>query len=387
MTFVLDTNEYDLFFNSSEQVIDFTHATQPFLERGFGIQKKEYFAAHERQLAALRKRLAPNNLCSLCTQLSLQFNDYCRSHIDTTSRKSIQLKALLQKASFYCTVNILFGQRAANDPNLFELFHCFDDWFEMASSDIPHLFLPKFKAAQKKILSILERSAADYHHDQDEPQHEQFVGSMIAGDRPPSSAAHWLLAILWAAEANTMVALFWFILSLIEHPEYLEKCRDQISQIAGDQRHFSYEQVKQMTLLDHAMKETIRLHATPIIVRATRQTVKIGKYQVPPGHFLCLSPLLSHQKSALFGEDAMQWKPERWENKANWQRFAILSFGSGKYRCPGQNFAYMQLTLIAAILISNYQFQLTGPIPKRSMDNLVGIQKPKCDAEVIIQQR
>ena len=182
-----------------------------------------------------------------------------------------------------------------------------------------------------------------------------------------------------------MVTMFWLMLDLLAHPDYLAKARLQAQEaLAAHGGQFSQQAIKAMTLFDAALKETVRLRAPPIILRATLRPVEFGPYVVPPGHFLCLSPQMSHRRHDMF-HNATSWVPERWlapNDATAAHRYSYLSFGSSLYRCPGQHYAYVQLVLIAAFLFSHFEFQLLDPVPRPQLDCLVGVSKPVSNVRV-----
>ena len=390
LTFVLNPQYYEKFFNPDEALtgIDFAHATQPFLTRCFGVPAADYFASHLPDLAALRRRLSPARLPALAAALQGNLSSHVAALSLPAEGRLPRFRDFLQRASFAASVRALFGDALADSPLLYEHFLRFDDSFELASSDLPHFLLPSFTRAKAALLSALAAASPSWpplppQQQQEDP--DALVASVVRGSRDHAQGASWALATLWASQANTMVSLFWLVIDLLSNPAFLSRARLQAQQAL--QKHgglLSSAAVSEMPLLDAALRESLRLRSAPVILRATVRPVSLGPYVVPPGHFLCLSPLLSHRRHDLF-PDPSSWAPERWlppNDSQPLHRYAYISFGSGLYRCPGQSYAHLQLVLIAAFLLTTFDFQLLDPVPSASLDCLVGVQKPLNDVRV-----
>jgi cytochrome P450 len=349
------------------------------------------------QLTALRTRLAPAKLSSLALSLHQHLDTFCRHYapLQAESGTLEHFRDFVQRATFAASVRSLFGDAIADTPQLFEQFLVFDQYFELASSDLPHFLLPRFTRARAFLLRALaegsrswpdEATGAPAAHSP-----EVMVGRVVRGARSPVDGAPWLLGTFWASQANTMVSLFWYLIDLCAHPDFLQKARAQAeAAVAQHGGQYTKAAVSEMTLLDAALKESVRLRAAPIILRATLRPVTFGPYEVPPGHFLCLSPLMSHRRHDMF-EQPHSWVPERWlaphDPLKDLHRYAYISFGSSLYRCPGQHYAYLQLVLIAAYLLINFDWEMRGPIPEAQLDCLVGVQKPAGDLPMAFRRR
>lgn len=56
----------------------------------------------------------------------------------------------------------------------------------------------------------------------------QLSGTILKCGMEHASAPSWLLAILWAAEANSLPATVWTVLLLAQHPELAERVRQEV---------------------------------------------------------------------------------------------------------------------------------------------------------------
>lgn len=86
-----------------------------------------------------------------------------------------------------------------------------------------------------------------------------------------------------------------------------------------------------------------------------RITVEGKQYYLPGGTDISYNAWGLHHKKAIFGEDADQFRPERWlleDNKINadkltaMRRTTELIFGYGKYQCLGKAIAWLEITKV-----------------------------------------
>ena len=106
-----------------------------------------------------------------------------------------------------------------------------------------------------------------------------------------------------------------------------------------------FAKLKSCRYLQHFLNEVLRLHATiPIntrtAVRDTTLPVGGGPDQRSPvavkkGQHILFSVYLMHRRTDIWGEDASEFKPERWENKrvTAWH---YLPFLGGPRICIGR---------------------------------------------------
>ena len=77
------------------------------------------------------------------------------------------------------------------------------------------------------------------------------------------------------------------------------------------------------------------------------------------------NPWVLHRDTRIFGDDADQWRPERWldsdSEKIKYMDHHILSFGAGKRTCLGRNIAMLELTKLVPALILRYDIELFEP--------------------------
>lgn len=125
--------------------------------------------------------------------------------------------------------------------------------------------------------------------------------------------------------------------------------------------------------------------------------VEIGGHYFPEGTTLSINPWVFHRDRKIWGEDANEFKPERWlaEDTAGLEKYFIpvsvpfcsgfprspsriapplpsssladdcaQQFGAGYNSCPGQHIARMELSKICSTIIRDYDIKLVDPSKK-----------------------
>ncbi|KAF8862692.1 putative cytochrome P450 [Acephala macrosclerotiorum] len=154
-----------------------------------------------------------------------------------------------------------------------------------------------------------------------------------------------LLNILLAGRDTTASLLSYTFYILARRPDVFEKLRAEVMTLGLERPNF--EQIKSLKYLQYTLNEVLRLR--PIVpangrcaVRDTTLPVGGGPDGKSPIFVKAGQPVnyqvyIMHRRKDLYGEDAMEFKPERWESfRPSWQ---YLPFNGGPRICIGQQFA------------------------------------------------
>eukprot|EP00842_Homolaphlyctis_polyrhiza_P006957 jgi/Hompol1/850/HPOL_004254-RA len=220
------------------------------------------------------------------------------------------------------------------------------------------------------------------------------------------AVAHLMIATLMGGQHTSSTTISWILFELARRPDIVQDLlREQSMVLTGkpdtpiDQLPvFDYDQLREFTLCDCVMKETLRLHP-PIhtIMRRVEKDIAFKGLNIPAGHFLCGSAAVSQLDPVRF-ENPEKFDPTRFinsnEGSAEWTingvdiaqksaRSHFLPFGAGRHRCIGEAFGYTQIKTIISIFIRHFNHKL--PIdPKTGKEKF-----PKLDytSLIVVPQR
>jgi sterol 14-demethylase len=282
-----------------------------------------------------------------------------------------------------------------------KLLEDLDKGFTPLNFMFPNLPLPSYRRrdrAQKEMsdfyMSIMaKRRTGEHDHEPDMIQALQ--GSVYRNGTPLTDRdiAHMMIALLMAGQHTSSATSSWFLLHLAHDQDLQQRLYDEQVEHFGNPdgtfRPMTYEDTKKLPVMDSCIRETLRLHAPihsiyrkvlqPIVVPQSLAAPSEDKsYVIPKGNFIVAAPGVSQMDPKIW-EDAPRWNPLRWlvdggvAKTANEQYqagekvdygFGAVSkgtespyqpFGAGRHRCVGEQFAYLQLTLVVGEVLRNYK--------------------------------
>ncbi|EUC50820.1 hypothetical protein COCMIDRAFT_80955 [Bipolaris oryzae ATCC 44560] len=177
------------------------------------------------------------------------------------------------------------------------------------------------------------------------------------------------LAVLLAGRDTTACTLSWAFRLLVRHPRVLEKLRTEIESTIGlgkDAPHPTRAIMKRMPYLDAVFKEVLRLYPiAPVNGRTANCTTTLpvgggptgqSPFLVRKGEIIGYSVYVMHRRKDLYGEDAHEFRPERWEDGTLFRRigYGYLPFNGGPRVCLGQEYAQLEIAYTIVRLIQNF---------------------------------
>ncbi|PNP55579.1 hypothetical protein THARTR1_04103 [Trichoderma harzianum] len=194
-----------------------------------------------------------------------------------------------------------------------------------------------------------------------------FLHNMALFSRDPKVIRDQIMAVLLAGRDTTAATLSWTIYELSNYPELWRKLRSRVLETVGPEAAPTYEDLKDLTCLTHALYETLRLYpAVPFNVRSCLEDSTLpGKPGQPDiatlkgDHILYSTLAMQRVKdfyppvSDKFADPAI-YSPERWEHwtPKPWQ---FVPFNGGPRICIGQNFAMTEMAFTLVRLLQRYE--------------------------------
>jgi cytochrome P450 len=184
-----------------------------------------------------------------------------------------------------------------------------------------------------------------------------------------------LITLFLAGHETTANALTWTWYLLSRNPEVEARFHQELDRaLAG--RPPNPADLPNLIYTNAVLSESMRLYPPAWgVSRITKQEIQIAGYAIPQGSLCIASQWVTHHDPRFFPQPE-RFLPERWTiETVTRPRFSFFPFGAGSRICIGERFAWMEGTLLLALLGQRWRFRL-APGAKVEPDPLITL-RPK----------
>ncbi|KAF9079689.1 hypothetical protein BGX27_006076, partial [Mortierella sp. AM989] len=192
----------------------------------------------------------------------------------------------------------------------------------------------------------------------------EHVGTQEDGKLTDVELRDQVLTFVTAGHETTSVTFTWMLHILSINPEIQKRVRDELLAELGSPeagKTPSYEALNALPYLNACVKELLRLiPPVPFTSRIAGQDDNILGYDIPKGTTILMSAAAMHRLKSVFGEDADEFKPERWMDPATLpdglktktkfvtpdMHWAYQPFSMGPRNCIGSKFALIETKIL-----------------------------------------
>ncbi|KAM7503201.1 hypothetical protein LguiB_002105 [Lonicera macranthoides] len=143
----------------------------------------------------------------------------------------------------------------------------------------------------------------------------------------------------------------------------LESNLKEIQQHGNKKFGMTINEVVKQCKINMIFYEVLRLYPPAFSLdRTIREETKVGEISLPAGVILSLPVLLVHYNKELWGDDAKEFKLERFSegvSKVTKGQVSFFPFGWGPRICIGQNFAMLEAKMALVMILQSFIFTLS----------------------------
>uniref|UniRef100_A0A6B2L9E9 Cytochrome P450 n=1 Tax=Arcella intermedia TaxID=1963864 RepID=A0A6B2L9E9_9EUKA len=185
----------------------------------------------------------------------------------------------------------------------------------------------------------------------------------------PNFLRDQVVNFLLAGRDTTAILLAATIYYLSFHPDVEAKVRREVEEVVGEEE-VGMRHTGRLKYLGNVLDEVLRVFppAVPFNHRyVTKDVVLPNGACLPKGVMVMYSPYTLHRLKEYWGEDAEEFKPERWEKEDLFKHpYQYVPFQKGPRICLGMKMAIEEAkTCISIIYQHGFKFSLVSPPPDK----------------------
>jgi sterol 14-demethylase len=379
------------FFRAPEEDLDQAEA-YPFMKPIFG-PGVVFDAPPERRREmlhnqALRDKFMRGHAATIAGEVDAMVGQW-------TTQGEIDLLDWFAELTIYTSSACLIGKRFRDqlDRRFAELYHDLERGTDAIAYVDPYVDIESFRrrdAARAGLVELVTQIMDGREAGPPPPDHDRDLLDVLMSIKDedftprfsPDYVTGAFISMMFAGHHTTSGTAAWTLIELLRHPDVLQGVVAELDALYANGEEVSYQALREMPLLEAAIKEALRLHPPLILVlRVAKRDLDVAGHRIAEGKLVGASLAVSNRLEEDF-PDAGAFVPARYldprnEDAAN--PWTWIPFGAGRHRCVGAPFAMMQLKAIFSVLLRGWEFELAQPPDTYRNDHskmVVQLQQP-----------
>ncbi|KAH9742489.1 cytochrome P450 family 96 subfamily A polypeptide 1 [Citrus sinensis] len=221
--------------------------------------------------------------------------------------------------------------------------------------------------------------------EEEEMNEDREIGALRRNDTFLRDTAFNLLA---AGKETVSSGLVWFFWLVATHPSVENKILEEmkanmVMQKEEEEEHrdkrllFDAKEVNRMVYLHAALCETLRLYP-PVPYNhkiAAQADVLPSGHRINKNHSILISYYAMGRMEEIWGKDCLEFKPQRWISErgsiVHVPSYKFTAFHAGPRNCLGKDTAFIQMKMVAALILGNYQVKIVQGHPVSPCNSMV----------------
>lgn len=360
------------FFRAPDEVLD-QAAAYPFMTPIFG-KGVVFDAPPEQRKQALKNQALRGDM--MRGHAATIEHEIRRMIADWDDEGEIDLLDFFAELTIYTTSACLIGRkfREELDHRFAEHYHELERGTDAIAFVDAYADIESFRARDRARLALVElvqaimdRRSADGEPGQDRDLLDVLMSLEKADGSPHFSTDEitgMFISMMFAGHHTSSGTAAWTLIELLRNPGVMKDVVRELDELYADGSEVSFQALREIPVLEAALKETLRLHPPLILLlRVAVEDFEIGGHTVPAGQLVGATPRVSNRIAEDFPEaerfDPARYIDPRQDDLVN--RWTWIPFGAGRHRCVGNAFAMMQLKAIFSVILRDYEFEMTQP--------------------------
>ena len=363
----------EVFFRAPEEVLDQAEA-YPFMKPIFG-EGVVFDAPPERRREmlhnqALRDKFMRGHASTIAAEVEAMVGQW-------SDEGTIDLLDFFAELTIYTSSACLIGKRFRHqlDRRFAALYHDLERGTDALAYVDPYADIESFvrrDAARLGLVELVQQIIDRRLQAGAPPEDERDLLDVLMSIRDEDGSPRFstdmvtgmFISMMFAGHHTTSGTAAWTLIELLRHPEVMEAVVAELDGLYAQGEEVSYQALRDIPVLESAVKEALRLHPPLILVlRVAKEPLEVQGFHILPGQLVGASPAVSNRLPEDF-PCPEEFLPERYfepraEDRAN--PWTWIPFGAGRHRCVGAPFAMMQLKAIFSVLLRSWEFALAQP--------------------------